>query len=1238
MSIEIIGQEKYNFQDLVCVYILLIHQGLPVASFLVEPENGEDAEIHFQNGLKIEVQVKGAEQPVTLKSIAQMLSHFQNKTDLNCLLERIHSENKNVLFVMTGRCDDKAKAFLKPLQTNICDYTETKLPKKYQDELKKSFFELPWKETNLFQKRKKRFEEFVNKEGCFSSAFERIHICENIKIEELKHLITSELQSNFYVSPDRTYNAIKRLTDLVVKGKRSGCIFNSFSRELAHLSGNSLFPDNYVKRSDEAYLLQEVRDKNVLLLSGTPRSGKTTTAKYIASKLQRMGVDSKIVASIVDAERLLLDPSSHTKLVILDDPFEQTQNISQDWHRLCLLLEKANGSRKLIVSQPQEKILEYNTTDSLKRCSISGYCWYDISDLKFVFLKDLWLQLCLRHSISEQIKSIILNYLSKHLIEPGCLTHLASNINSFSGDMNEDDLMRFARQDASKFYGILKSKDLDTLTFILSISTTPLTGITELDLAFLLSSDEELPSKNQTYGEVISLGDDGKFEPPRYSVHHEVVDLYEGKINSLDEMNVIFIDEEDVFNFSHSFYRSAAEQYIFSFKKRKAKKVLDYINKGLFCANPRVASSVASNLGWIISELSKLGFSKEIFQLTYEGLGSRYPAVQDICFAHLVDNIKSLPEELGELQTLVSKVTYEDYNQLYWQEEHAVWGPYRFMQRHRLVDNIEDFAHSFSEKEDVYYPPEIIFSIIDYFSTDPKKYNLNSLHKFMTYPEAIIRSKAISVWMRTKDICQKSSQLIFSHKHPRTSVEILKGAFGIWKNLKEDEKSVFTNGLSQVASTPESAISMLSILAKAYKYDSSDTSSWELFSKVLPSVLVHLPTEARLNGSSLYTSISDSIGKVDGIYSINICKAWLNQLERRLSIGMLPGDYELGVADIIIQATVQEPQLREGLVQDIFEINSLPLQLVSFKDLIYSWEVLSKNEKKLLLNLAVESEKKDWFVSTLLTFKDMPSEYYDLIETVKFFSDNSVKEIKNNLPFAILQKAVQIHCGDPQPLWWIGLHHHDSKKMNSLIWEIASDLEHPLCDICWQEITLSGSRDDEIAMLISTKSVEDIDVILNLLLKKKLNCVGDFMPQSWAALFSLATSEEKKETIVDKLDEFLPIILEDISDLSLWIEDKELWPLFLTKLKLDYQYIHLLKYSKDIEQENIIQFFQILCGDALPRLHGTCGRLIEYFNRLGLEEPNALIELLQEHREKIIYSKSHDMSFSIPALENWSDS
>jgi hypothetical protein len=63
MSIAVTAPEKFDFQDLVCIELMLRFEANAGAVMLVEPEDGEDAGLtlprHQMAALIVEVQVKG---------------------------------------------------------------------------------------------------------------------------------------------------------------------------------------------------------------------------------------------------------------------------------------------------------------------------------------------------------------------------------------------------------------------------------------------------------------------------------------------------------------------------------------------------------------------------------------------------------------------------------------------------------------------------------------------------------------------------------------------------------------------------------------------------------------------------------------------------------------------------------------------------------------------------------------------------------------------------------------------------------------------------------------------------------------------------------------------------------------------------------------------------------------------------------------------------------------------------
>lgn len=60
--------------------------------------------------------------------------------------------------------------------------------------------------------------------------------------------------------------------------------------------------------------MDELSRDNVLLLSGTPRVGKTYAARWIAAEFTPLGYDVQEFADVDSAERFLLDPGTAPRL------------------------------------------------------------------------------------------------------------------------------------------------------------------------------------------------------------------------------------------------------------------------------------------------------------------------------------------------------------------------------------------------------------------------------------------------------------------------------------------------------------------------------------------------------------------------------------------------------------------------------------------------------------------------------------------------------------------------------------------------------------------------------------------------------------------------------------------------------------------------------------------------------------------------------------------------------------
>ena len=121
MSIEVVGPEKYLYQDEVCVELALRFWDADDVECIAEPLGGEDGELRVNlDGIRfeLELQVKGASAPsemVTLPKLAEYLAHFPGHEHQNFLLERLLANpNKLAVLICAQRAGDQAAKYAKP--------------------------------------------------------------------------------------------------------------------------------------------------------------------------------------------------------------------------------------------------------------------------------------------------------------------------------------------------------------------------------------------------------------------------------------------------------------------------------------------------------------------------------------------------------------------------------------------------------------------------------------------------------------------------------------------------------------------------------------------------------------------------------------------------------------------------------------------------------------------------------------------------------------------------------------------------------------------------------------------------------------------------------------------------------------------------------------------------------------------------------------------------------------------
>jgi len=251
-------------------------------------------------------------------------------------------------------------------------------------------------------------------------------------------------------------------------------------------------PDHYVQRGIETSLAEILSREGVLLLSGTPRVGKSSAARWVAADFVQHGYDLQEFSEVEDAERFLL------------------------------------GDGRLIP-------------------------------------------------------------------EPGCLEHLAANVDRLPSNPTLDDIRRLAREDAAQLGLALVAEGYEGLAVSLALTTTAQEPVGLLELAFSRGAGgATLPGKSSSLG--VTIG--GPRQPPSTApTYDEAPKLSlsdrEG-LDALERRRLIAIDAEPSVGFVHDFYRALPAVL----ERRARTRSAHYrdIGKGLFTP-PIVSTPLTPSFG-----------------------------------------------------------------------------------------------------------------------------------------------------------------------------------------------------------------------------------------------------------------------------------------------------------------------------------------------------------------------------------------------------------------------------------------------------------------------------------------------------------------------------------------------------------------------------------------------------------------------------------------------------------------
>ncbi|VVO02797.1 hypothetical protein [Pseudomonas fluorescens] len=1255
MTIAITAPEKFNFQDLACLEMMLRFENKTQANFYVEPLGGEDGEIRFDGtatGRRVEIQIKGSELPVKLSDIAKYLAHCPPRKSNGTLLERLLDDPElTVLFIVSGRCDDQAA-----LYSVAPDWLGASHGKPIKVTDAQAFIDV-WSscssphedDKDLAIKRKNHCLTLAGKLSTseIRDAFQRMIILERVSNNSLLASCSEYLRRSWRIPDDRVEHVILELREIVSASKSLTHLIDSFPKVrdfLNTIAPMSIRPTDYVARGQEQAWFTHLSRQSVLLLSGLPRVGKTSSARWVAAEFEQLGYEVRRYSDIDEAERFLSQPGTANRLVVLDDPLGGTHSVVEPVRALRrleqLVVELTRGTRrKLIVAQVENHLLTASRKANLSLLKTSGHQWWDLGQSGSLFKGQLWSQFASTEQVPEPIRSYVQNAVDQGTLdlEPGCLLHLASHHYEYEGGCDLDNLYRFARVDAASLGHALTEQGFGSILLGMSVASSVSEPISSQMLSVLVDKQNE-----ESETAILAAGSvfDELFGVPLEQLAMPSIPPdrdKEEKLAALASKRIIEVVAQKNIAFSHTFYRSAAEASLDDVNFFNVDRITKVIAQGLFCWIPSTSRATARNLDWVFQSLAQLPEARlQIVGYAERGLKSVFPSTRDLCFNFLLRHLSVLPTDVGDrLPNWVSAVSYLSLDDMEWRNGEARLSDeagqgFRNLGSWGAKTPLGEGELDLWEAKDSPLPtPEQAARVLNYYEDNLETMTLGSIGRLLSFNEAVIRAKAVELWLQfTRTDDDDVILRIFREDHPLVALAALKGTVKGWNQWTEPRRTLILEGLARQVGVPSAATVVIAKLLLFGRVEHTGKQTpWRIFARLLPIALSSLPHNAPIVDARLHDVCVQSTKYLQPAEMVAICDAWTGWLKRMLHDQRMPADFALGVVEILMQATITHPELRKSRIAHLLAFKDTGAVLAFTADLIRHVEQLTDDEYQKLLKICLEPRPDSrWISAALLMLSQTPSSVLHRILPLGLTLDSSPKQLVEQLPLTLLEAVMDIFYGVKGPLGQLGI-----GRVNSHIWLpvfelIASLPEHALFNDVWEHLASEGwhETDQAVTRLIRANATSDSERILDILIRVTSRS-GNPLPQSWKLLLGRASDPETRERWLKKVLVLGPLILRDLSELDDWLVEEQdqrgFWEVYREDRDL-LKFTAALKEGVpgiDLHDPHLATILEICIGKWNGHFADTYSILQRRLTTLGITSPE-LLALLEQRRHQAIHN------------------
>ncbi|WP_408891523.1 hypothetical protein ACJ2CR_18870 [Myxococcus faecalis] len=1142
MSIPITSTPAYTYQYEADVWFFLLHAEEPALALVNEPRGGEDAEATFPTkSWRVEIQSKSQRGDLDLPLLLEWLWKFPDREASNSLLERLLSNpQSSALFVAGGRCTDSIRRLVSD-GTNTVGERDSGLERTDANEFLGKVVDVTGLPAGTELEKKRlahRSALRLNINDVFRLT-RRIHIFEEVTRERIQ-AECRQLLVLYRVPASQSDHVFRQMVDYVRdKVPDRDDVAPGLRKILFESARSRVFNDDaeHIERPEERALLDRLRDKRVLLLTGPSRCGKTFLAKWLAQAQQNQGFEVRR-GEPQEAIRFLLLAGEYDRLFIIEGAFEQAAKsgtVHQTWEAVEQVIRELPEHCLLIVTASKESLRDLLDVDGIPT-PMEGFPWVDLTVRDPALAVRIWqkhaelagLSEVERARYSEHLRALAPDF----LVQPGQLRHLARNFPT--GETRLEDLDSIARVNAIALATEVRSMQaMARLVRALGISTTAMRPIHLDDLAFLMTDREDRPGLDKSnVGGLVS----GESAPPFpvYSPPPRLPEQYSDLLDDLERRGWIRRDG-DLLLFAHPDYEEAARILLAALPQGQRRDLWSMLERATAGLGVNAAPAAARGLARLFEKYTSEDDRQRLLRIGLDALHSIFPAVSDEALLFLLVHHSRLDKSD---QTMVwswlanggrSDALVSFHGGQAWFPPQSSWDELFRDQLHA------GDARSPTELN----TPEKVWRALQGSTT------LAVVEHALRFPEVFIRAKAAKRYMSLASQESEKAWRAILGDHPLVLAAAFKGAIRSWPSYSPELRQFFLEGLTRATSVPTGAAALS---GKMWGFDSECEwgsaeelgERWRLWGELLPTFLdAAPPLRWTLREDTLYGLFHSARSYLSQDSQRAICWAWLRWVKRGLRDTLPEGD-TLAVADFLLKVVPTDSTERASLLSELLQHEDTGFTVVNVRAFIAHWDNLLPVERDAVLALVTGARRdRQWIRAVALTSPFVPPSLVEAICGRADGLDLTPAELEKVVSPELFVRCLEVSFGSRHPLWWLGMQGSIHSAWRAAAVHVRSLPMHAAFESAWRAAYSVGDEGPEAHLhqwqsLCAGTKPEDLEPLFEVLMRLTVTSNTD-VHEHWSALWRRGSPEQQviwSGRLAEKVEELcrsrsLPELFED---------------------------------------------------------------------------------------------------------------